>query len=253
MTRTSAAPLEIIGHRGAARDAPENTLASIALAWKQEADGVEFDVRLTRDGRIVAIHDAETKRTAGEPSLLVAESTLRELRLLDVGWWKGEVFASQRIPTLEEVIAITPPGKRLFVEVKCGVEIIPELDRVLASSNLEPGQLAVISFDSQVIAASKAVLPSVPAYWIANLDEYWDQPPAADLLIDFARALGADGLDLAPTIALKVEFVEEILASGLQLYVWTVNLRDEARRMAHLKIHGITTDRPGWLREQLAR
>ena len=89
----------IIGHRGASREAPENTLASFMLAFAQGADGVEADFRLTRDGRIVCLHDDSTGRTSAV-DLVVAQATLPQLRTLDVGAWKGEAFAGEPIPAL---------------------------------------------------------------------------------------------------------------------------------------------------------
>ena len=76
--------MEIIGHRGASFDAPENTLAAIRLAWEQKADAAEFDVFLSKDGKIVVIHDANTKRTAGVDKRVV-DQTLDELRALTSG------------------------------------------------------------------------------------------------------------------------------------------------------------------------
>src|SRR5688572_31257071 len=88
-TAIAAEPLkvEIVAHRGASFDAPENTVAAIKLAWEQKADASEFDIYLTKDGKIAVIHDKDTMRTAGVQKL-VAESTLEELRKLDVGKWK---------------------------------------------------------------------------------------------------------------------------------------------------------------------
>src|SRR6478672_5367982 len=105
--------MQIIAHRGASFDAPENTLAAIRLGWDQGADGVEFDVRLSRDGQIVVIHDADTRRVANVDRL-VSDQTVDELRQLDVGRWKGPQFAGERIPTLAEVLAIVPAGKTAF-------------------------------------------------------------------------------------------------------------------------------------------
>jgi len=110
--------IEIVGHRGASYDAPENTLPSVRLGFEQGADAVEVDVFATSDGRIVAIHDADTERVAGV-KLDVAKSTLAELKQLDVGAWKGERWVGTRIPTLEEVLELVPEGRRLLIEVKC--------------------------------------------------------------------------------------------------------------------------------------
>src|SRR3954447_2364486 len=85
----------IIGHRGASFDAPENTAAAFGLAFLQGADGIEADFHLSSDGEIVCIHDATTGRTAGV-DLVVAETSLKELKRLDVGLWKGREFPGER-------------------------------------------------------------------------------------------------------------------------------------------------------------
>src|SRR5262245_58873165 len=84
---TQLAMTELIAHRGASHDAPENTLASVQLAWEQGADAVEVDVHASRDGRIVVIHDASTRKTAGVRGW-VRERSWSELSALEVGRWK---------------------------------------------------------------------------------------------------------------------------------------------------------------------
>ncbi len=95
--------VEIIAHRGASHAAPENTLASVSLAWQMEADAVEVDVHLSKDNRIVAIHDPWTDRTGGV-RLEVANTIAHHLRRLDVGSHKHHQYARERIPFLEEVL-----------------------------------------------------------------------------------------------------------------------------------------------------
>ncbi len=130
--------IEIIGHRGASHDAPENTLASFRLGWAQGADANELDLRLTRDGQIAVIHDATTRRIAGLERPVAAQ-TLAELQALDAGSWKGAAWAGEQIPALAEVLATVPDGKRLYLEIKCGVEVLPELERVIAEARKEAG------------------------------------------------------------------------------------------------------------------
>ncbi|WP_269083910.1 glycerophosphodiester phosphodiesterase family protein, partial [Thiobacillus denitrificans] len=157
----------MIAHRGAAYDAPENTLTAFNLAWQQGVDGIEGDFHLTRDGKIVCIHDADTKRTAGQ-ARKVAEATLAELRQLDVGSWKGAQWRGARIPTLDEVLATVPEGKQVFIEIKCGPEILPALKGALAGSRLPSGQAIVMSFDANVIAEAKRLLPQRKALWLTD-------------------------------------------------------------------------------------
>jgi glycerophosphoryl diester phosphodiesterase len=245
--------VEIVAHRGASFDAPENTLAAIKLAWEQNADASEFDIFLTKDGKIVVIHDPTTNRTAGVAGK-VAEMTLEQLRKLDVGKWKGAQFAGEKIPTLDEMLATVPAGKRVFIEVKCGPEIVPELDRVLKASGLKPEQTAIISFHAEVIAAVKKVRPDLPAYWIVSLAPKGQKPRTAEELIKKAKEIQADGLDLSANAEiLDKTFGDQVKQAGLKLYVWTVNDVELAKKMIAAGVESITTDKPGWLREQLAK
>lgn len=245
---TAPRRIEIVGHRGASFDAPENTLASLRLAWEQGADAVEFDVWQTRDGEIVLFHDETLKRTTGVDGR-VADHTLAELRRLDVGRWKAPAFAGERIATLADALATVPAGTRALIEVKCGPEVVPELDRVLTGSGLSPRQTSVISFSDQVVAAVKRRRPDVPAYWVVDLDEH---PHTANELIARARSAAADGLDLSATReVVDADFTSEVLAAGLELCVWTVDSPELARRMIAVGVPSITTNRPGWLRGHL--
>ncbi len=247
--------VEIIGHRGASYEAPENTLASIRLAWEQQADAVEFDVYLSRDGQIVLIHDKDTERTGGVKKAVV-EQTADELRQLDVGRWKNERYAGERIPLLSEALATIPEGKRVFIEVKCGPEIVPELKRVLAASKQPPAATAIISFSAPVVAASKQALPECKAYWIVGLKRdktTGEWPHTAASLIKTAKELHADGLDLQAAELIDRPFGDAVRQAGLELCVWTVNDVTMARAMLAAGVQGITTDRPGWLRAELAK
>lgn len=240
-------PVEIVAHRGASGEAPENTVAALKLAWEQGADGAEFDIYLSQDGQIVACHDKDTKRTAGV-SKIIAETSLAELRKLDVGTWKNAKYAGERIPTLEEMLATIPAEKKVYIEVKCGPEIVPVLNRVLQATDLKPTQTPVICFNAEVVAAVKKLRPDLPAYWLVSLKD----ETTADGLLAKVREIDADGLDLSANSKLDQEFAAKIRKAGLRLDVWTVNDPAVARRMVQIGVQGITTDRPGWLREQLA-
>ena len=129
------------------------------------AEGRRRRVRRLPDAR-TARSSSSTTRTRSAPrawTKVVADSTLDELRKLDVGKWKDEKFAGEKIPTLDEMLATVPAGKRVFIEVKCGPESVPELDRVLKASKLKPEQTPVISFNADVIAAVKKARPDLQA------------------------------------------------------------------------------------------
>ena len=95
---------EFIAHRGASHDAPENTLAAIQLAWRQNADAVEVDVQLSKDRHLVVIHDATTSKTAGVRKKVAAQ-ILADLQSLDVGRWKHRKWKGEKIPTLAAALA----------------------------------------------------------------------------------------------------------------------------------------------------
>src|SRR5215216_5979497 len=115
----SARAVDVVAHRGASFDAPENTMAATNLAWKQKADAVETDIFLSKDGKLVVSHDKNGKRTAGRDVNYV-EITQAESRTLDAGSWKDPKFKGEKVPLLEEQIASIPPGKRMLVEIKIG-------------------------------------------------------------------------------------------------------------------------------------
>lgn len=244
---------ELIGHRGASFEAPENTLAAFRLAWEEGADGVEGDFRLTRDGEIVCLHDPTTRRTAGV-RLTVADSTLAQLRELDVGSWKGEKWAGEPIPTLREVIATVPPGKRLFIELKCGPEILLPLAAILAESALPHEQTVILAFSAEVVAEARQLLPHVKALWITDYKRKWqsgDWSPSIEAVLQTLERSGASGLASKAHKFVDASFVQALRAAGMEFHVWTVNAPRIATRFLALGADSITTNRPGWLRSGL--
>jgi len=241
--------VEIIAHRGASDLAPENTLAAVNLGWEKRAD-VEVDVYLSRDQRIVCIHDKTTKRTAGV-DLKVSETDSQELGGLDVGSFKGPQFAGERIPLLAQVIETIPPGQKLYVEIKCGPEILPLLRPIIVESG-KMDRIVIIGFDLEVVTASKRLI-DVPTYWLRGTEKVKDTEewiPHDPSLAQTARDRGLDGLDVHYA-GVTAEFVRGVRATGQKLYVWTVDDPDEAARLVALGVDGITTNRPDWLRDQL--
>lgn len=255
MNGTAAPEPLIVAHRGASYDAPENTCAAFLLAWKQGADAVEGDFHLTKDGHIVCIHDATTKRTAGK-DLKVAASTLAELRLLDAGSWKDARWSGERIPTLHEVLALVPSGKKVFLELKCGPEIVQPLKEALARASLGMDRIVVIAFDSSVVAEAKRLIPGLTAYWLTGYKRdassgEW-QPSLTDIL-NTLRRVKADGLDSEAHSRVGEPLARALEQAGYSLHVWTVDQPDVALRFVRLGVASITTNRPQWLREQMRR
>ncbi len=237
--------LKIIAHRGASDLAPENTLAAVELAWRLGADVVEVDVRLTRDGRIVVIHDETTDRTAGQ-HLEIAATDSSQLRLLDVGRHKHPRFAGERIPYLEEVLQTVPPERQFFVEIKCGPEILSPLVDTITGSG-KRSQVVIIGFDLDTVRAAKTVLPDVPIHWLCDKRVFASYDRS---IVEQAKAGGVDGLDVHWTGVTR-RFLRAVKTVGLSLYVWTVDDPAQALRLAALGVDGITTNRPDRLRRRM--
>ncbi|MDD2850870.1 MAG: glycerophosphodiester phosphodiesterase [Desulfuromonadaceae bacterium] len=243
----------IIAHRGASRDAPENTLASFRLAWEQGADGIEADFRLTSDGEIVCMHDASTGRTTGVDRN-IADSTMKELRILDAGRWKGPAWPGAAIPTLDEVLSAAPAGSWLFIEVKCGVEIIEPLARVLRTSGRSPERIRLLSFNAALIAELKRRLPDWRTAWSCDYRFFRRSTlwvPNQTEVLAILRRIGADGLASANRSCLDVPCVEDLIRHDKELHVWTVDQLRSAQRLSKMGVDSIITNRPGWLRQKL--
>lgn len=253
----------LVAHRGASFDAPENTLAAFRLAWAQGADGIEGDFHLTADGQIVCLHDKDTERVAGR-KLVVKDSTLAELRALDVGAWKDERFRGERTPTFAEVAATVPDGKLFFVEVKCGPEIVPALADALERSGqdgprLADSQVVIISFREDVIAACRERLPQYATQWLTSYKQSGEGEqadpwtPTAETVAAKLAACGAGALGCqAERRCFDEAFVAALREGGRARFgVWTVDDPETARYYRELGAWSITTNRPGWMREQL--
>ncbi|MEM2315116.1 MAG: glycerophosphodiester phosphodiesterase family protein, partial [Candidatus Nezhaarchaeales archaeon] len=221
----------VIAHRGASAYEPENTLRSIKRALNLGADMVEIDVRTTKDGHIVVIHDATVDRTTNGRGY-VKDMTLEELKKLDAG-------LGERIPTLQEVISLVKGRVGLVIEIKVpGIEekvlkIVNENklhDDVLITSFYHPILLRVKSLNAKVrtgiIIASRPVRPA-------------------------QLALDARSNAIFPKYTyLDLEMVEEAHKHSLTVYPWTVDDPGEARLLIEMGIDGIVTNKPDILRQR---
>jgi glycerophosphoryl diester phosphodiesterase len=254
MSGPSAFGQLIIGHRGASHDAPENTLAAFRLALAQGADGFEADFYLTVDNHVICFHDKDTERLCGK-KLLVTQTPFDELRALDVGSWKGPRWKAEKMPTMKQVLEIVPEGKKIFIELKSGPEIIAPMAQLIESSSLSPDQIVIISFHADAIAAAKKRLPDIRAHWLSGYEEQQDGrlTPTKEEVAATIRRIGADGFgSKAEPKHFDAAFIEHLRDSGCrEFHVWTVNEPPIARFYQQLGAWSITTDRPGWLREQL--
>ena len=215
--------LWVIGHRGAAGLAPENTLASFAYAVHLGVDAIELDVHLSADQHLVVIHDERVDRTTNGNGT-VADAPLAALRMLDAG-------AGERGPTLDEVLEAVPGHVAVNIELKGRGTARPVARAVAARER----PLLVSAFDHGELARFHSLCPTIPC---APLLGRWRQD-----VLDTARALGAWSVNLADHIADRTT-VDAIRANGCQCLVYTVNDVERAAALRAMGVGGVFSDFP---------
>jgi glycerophosphoryl diester phosphodiesterase len=245
----------IIAHRGASHDAPENSLSAFKLAIEQGADGFEADFYLTCDCKIACLHDKDTERVAGA-KLSVTRTPLAKLQSLDVGSWKGPQWNGERMPSIKQVLAAVPKGKKFFIELKSSCEIVCPMVKEIEASSLDPDQIVIISFHAEAIAKCKRELPHVKALWLSGYKKDKDGHfnPSVEEVAATLKRTRADGFNSqAEREHFNEAFIERLRELGCNEFsVWTVDDPEVARYYQKLGAWAITTNRPGWLREQLS-
>jgi glycerophosphoryl diester phosphodiesterase len=222
----------ILGHRGASAHAPENTLAAFSRAISDGADGIEFDVRLSRDGVPVVIHDATLART-GSIDRAVSDLTAAELQQIDVGSWfardsqKHQIFVGEKLPSLAQVFELFRENEGLlYIEMKCepeeGPALAAEVVRLSRASGIAE-RVVVESFDHAAIAAVKSGDSGIRT---AALFEPRLTRPISTVrrirMVDIALSVGADEIALHHTLA-GARVVEKAKRAGLDVVIWTVD------------------------------
>jgi glycerophosphoryl diester phosphodiesterase len=259
MTKERAAVL-IIGHRGAARVAPENTLVSFERALADGADGIEFDVRLARDGVPVVIHDPTLRRTALRRGRVESFSS-NELSQMDAGTWFNRryptrahpLYTEARIPTLDAVFEMMKARSALlYVEMKCG----PKNRLALASAVVKlirahslMNRTVVESFDLASIAEIKRLDTSLRT--AALFDRRLSRPvPSAQWMIERAINCGAEEMALHRSLATR-RVVAAASRRGLETVVWTADNPAWVTRAIARGVRAIITNDPARLRARL--
>lgn len=245
----------IIAHRGASADAPENTLAAFDEAWRQGADAIETDLRVTRDGVIVCSHDASTAR-CGDRELDIAGSTAEQLLTVDVGSWQDARFAGQRIPTLEQVLATVPDGKCVFLEIKGPAVPLDVVHLAMSANGIDAGQVVIIAFDADIVATARGIMPDGRANWLTAFQEDGDSAyrPSLRTILETLKSAGATGLGCqADKRIVTPAFVRRLADAGYSTHVWTVNRPHDARHFLSVGVESLTTDAPRMVIEQRDR
>lgn len=247
MLQVYGVPTRCWAHRGASGYAPENTAAAFRLAAEMGADGIELDVRVTRDGALVVCHD-ETLERLGGVAQPVAALSLVELRQLDVGARVDPRFAGEHILTLEEALDIAAARLLVNVEVKVDepqARVEERIVRLLRSRGLLD-QTVVSSFLPGPLERSKRMEPELATALLYSQPALLPEIEALAWAVLSVPELRVDALHPHHRLA-RPAHVAWAHTEGFGVTVWTVNDDELMRRLVALGVEGIITDYPDQL------
>jgi glycerophosphoryl diester phosphodiesterase len=238
----------VIAHRGDSTHAPENTLAAFKLAAENGADAIEFDVKLSADGKVITCHDQKVDRTTDGTGYLF-QLPFAALRDLDAGAWFSEKFRGERIPTLDEVFETV--GKNLYMNIELtnyftpGDNLVPKVAELVRKHAMQ-NRVLFSSFLARNLRKTRLLLPEVPRglLCIPGVLGLWGRT--------FAWRGGYFALhphlnDSNPRL------IDRVHAAGKRVYVWTVNAEEDMKRMIDLGVDAIITDNPALTLHLLGR
>lgn len=246
----------IIAHRGASAVAPENTLAAFERAIADDADGIEFDVRLTKDKTVVVFHDDDLMRI-GEAENVIADFNYEDLQNFDIGSWFNKLnpklqspdFAAERIVTLDRTLEFLNDYKGvIYIELKCrkrDVEVLSkEVCKIIEKSKLFP-QIIVKSFNLDALPIVKKICPDTKTAALFSL-KILTILRKEKRLINIAKDLDVDFLSLHFSLATK-NLMRKAAKQNLNVAIWTVDNPRWVKRAAKLGISHVITNNPAKL------
>lgn len=238
----------VVAHRGASAYAPENTLAALRAAGSCGADMAEIDVRSTRDGELVVVHDPTLIRTTDAAARFperrpwrVTDFTLEEVRSLDAGSWFAPEFAGERVPTLAEALEVLrDTGVRALVELKTERRdrvVGARLAAFLGASGAPAADLGVVVLQSFDWMTLRAVADAVPGLRTAALGRPYSRYGL--------RRVARYAQQLHPHhLRVTAAYVRQVHRQGMAMFGWTANHPSAIRRLVRDGVDGIITDYP---------
>lgn len=236
---------KIFAHRGFSGMAPENTIAAFEKALAAQADGIELDVHLSRDGQLVVIHDETVDRTTNGTGW-IKDLTLAELKQLDNGSWFGKDYENEAIPTLAEVLERVADSDLIVnIELKNTIIPYPNLEQKVIGEveRFQMGDRVILSsFRHDSLQEVKKINPSmqVGALYTCGMVDPWV----------YARYLGVDAIH-PHYLAATAEVIAGCHHHGIKVHPYTVNEEKELKRLIRAGADAIITNFPDRLRQLL--
>ena len=217
---------KIIAHRGVTRNDQENTLPAYHQAFSEGADGLEIDVRLSKDEKPIIFHDEDTSRLF-KKNLEIKNTTFFELEALGNN--------ENRIPLLDEVLDFLPQNKECFIEIKSDANTVPFLDKL----RIEKKNITFLSFDKNVVLALKKRFPNklvFQSFHMLQIERY-----GIKKILELYKKSNSDGLSI-DIRGLSNKTIDKILEKKIDLIIWTLNSMERLKELSKKNIRAIITD-----------
>lgn len=237
----------IIGHRGAAGYAPENTMASLELAYELGVRFIEVDVMLTGDNHAIIFHDRTLDRVTSATGK-VSSHSWPNLKQLDAGSWFHPDYSDQHILHLQDLIQFSNDRPELILNIEIKPRVINAITTTTKVVNMlklglsRPKQLILSSFDVVALKTAQTLWPTV--YRALNMDNYLIGWPL------ITHNLKCQAIHINQAIA-SPAFVQKCHRMNLDVRCYTVNDPFRARQLKAMRVDGIFTDRPADLFEHI--
>jgi glycerophosphoryl diester phosphodiesterase len=236
-----------IAHRGASGHAPENTMAAFRLAVDQGADWIELDIHQTADGHLIVLHDFSLQRTAGDPRP-VQTLTLAQIKKFNVGLWWGKTYRSEKVPTLDEVLAFAENRIRVQIELKRGSSLYPGIeDRLIETIGRHRAEkwTAVSSFEVEALKTLRELDDKIPLGLLTRKTRPKD-------ILKEAESLKVQAIHIS-THRLSKALLTQAHLNGLPVYAYTVNRPSLMKRYLEMGTDGLFTNYPDRLAALLGK
>lgn len=243
-----ARKVTLVGHRGGAGLAAENTMAAYRAGIAAGAQAIELDVHLTKDGALAVMHDPDVSRTT-DGTGTIGTLTLAELKKFNAATRSTTTKDPQEVPTLDQPLALAAASKvDVYIEIKVPpTGRYPGIEGKVAQAVKQAGmagRVLIISFDLPTLQAVKTADASLPTGWLMQRASVpAEARVSAQALADLAKKSGVDNLGISRDY-LSAEIVQAAHEKGLTVGVWTVDDPAEMRQFANWGVDAITSNRP---------
>lgn len=238
----------ILGHRGARKYAPENSIPAFRKAIEMRLDGVEFDVMSTMDGLPIVIHDDNLARLTGH-HIHIHKTPYADIEEIDIGKYFDPYFAGENIPTLKETLELFS-GTNFFINIELKAQprqnknFIGRVIEIIEGSRFK-SQILVSSFKRNLLYKIGRLAPDIKRGLLLHPKPFFFLD-----VIFFGNILAVHGLN--PHISnLDQRLMKYARDRSLKVFVWAVNEPNDVKKAVNLEVDGIITDEPVLVKEMI--